>query len=302
MTYSVRRIKMRFFLIILLVSCFLNAKPSERELNNFARQIIDSKVVNFDIIEKDKFTALQKSLPELLKTVQNKKERDVNRYLAFKKLVALAKVLSYKECKASIAIYKEIFKLLSNSNKLSYLNLLLDSLDKSDLKALPKEEKEYLASSLKKCLLDKEAILKIIKNKQDKNVKDFIKLIKSAPAKRPKYAEYMIEDFKNRQDKNFKKLKNALANSDAQTYFEKLKKIPTPNGEKSIFQKIERYWCFFKTEYFDNLDKEEYLDCLHTVFNEYSSVFNEQKLLAGLYMAYENVNRKNLKVINRLEK
>ncbi len=295
---------MKIFFFILLLFSLLSAKISERELNNFAQQIINSKNINISTTTKDKLISLQKSFPKLLQIIKNKKTNNVNKYLAFKKLVALAKILSNKNSKDSIIIYKEIFKIISSLNfkELSYLNLLLNSLKNSNLNALNKEEKEYLASSLKKFILNREKILKIIKDKQDKDIEGFIKLMKFKPTNRPKYINYLIEDYKSRKNKNFKALKNVVSHGNLKTYFETLKKIPKLKGKENIFQKIKKYWCFFKIEHFDSLDKKEYLECFHTVFKRLDSFTNEQQLLVGIYMVYIKLNTNILEIIHSLNK
>ena len=71
--------------------------------------------------------------------------------------------------------------------------------------------------------------------------------------------------------------------------------------EESIFQKIVRYWCFFKIEHFDNLNKKEYLDCYHKVIKTESSIFYSQLLLAQSYLVYKKTNEDIVKIIKGLE-
>ena len=293
---------MKRILLFIFIFSILNAKVSQRELNNFAQHIINSKDITISRANLDKFNTLKSDIPKLLETIKNKKIQKANRFLAFKKLTALAKILSYQDSNASIAIYKKLFKELQNYNleKISYLQLILHSLKNSNSKALKKEEKQYLINSLKKYLLSKEEILQKLKEEQNQNIKNFTKLMKSASSKKSRYINYVIQDYKNQKIKSLEALKKAIFNNDIASYIKKLK-LMQKSKEESIFQKIVRYWCFFKIEHFDNLNKKEYLDCYHKVIKTESSTSYSQLLLAQSYLVYKKTNEDILKIIKGLE-
>ena len=293
---------MKRILLFIFIFSILNAKVSQRELNNFAQHIINSKDITISRANLDKFNTLKSDIPKLLETIKNKKIQKANRFLAFKKLTALAKILSYQDSNTSISIYKKLFKELQNYNleKISYLQLILHSIKNSNSKALKKEEKQYLINSLKKYLLSKEEILQKLKEEQNQNIKNFTKLMKSASSKKSRYINYVIQDYKNQKIKSLEALKKAIFNNDIASYIKKLELMQEAK-EESIFQKIVRYWCFFKIEHFDNLNKKEYLDCYHKVIKTGSSISYSQLLLAQSYLVYKKTNEDILKIIKRLE-